>query len=224
MDLQAGIIYKTKDYDKFIIDSEYNRDIVSRNVKNIYNSIKTYGDYGHCYPIVVDDKFRIIDGQHRFTARKQANLTIYYIQDIELDSKVLGGINDAISKWKTESYQKVAKDSKIIKFLQNNLDILPNRFGLQTLLKAFNVNKTHLLTESAENIKLPVIERKMPQFIYYSNILENKMSDFNSSTIIPGTLCSTVFKLAKYGVKEEDIPNGNFSDIMSSLYQKQLIK
>jgi hypothetical protein len=142
-DLIATQIYKTKDYDKFIIDVNLNRNVNIPNVKKIKNSIKDYGDHGVVFPIVVDDKMRIIDGQHRFTARKELGLTIYYIQDLELDINKLGGINDAVKKWIGDDYEKVNSNStfyKLLKDCKNSIDFnnrlvdVPVRAFSKTLL------------------------------------------------------------------------------------------
>jgi hypothetical protein len=138
-DLIATQIYKTKDYDKFVIDENLNRNVNIPNVKKIKNSIKDYGDHGVVFPIVVDDKMRIIDGQHRFTARKELGLTIYYIQDLELDINKLGGINDAVKKWVVGDYEKVNSNTsfyKILKSYKNSVDF-ENRLS-DLAVKAFS--------------------------------------------------------------------------------------
>jgi hypothetical protein len=97
-DIVSTYIYKTKNYDKFTVDPQYNRDVNMKHVDKIVKSYKEFGDYGQDFPIVVDETFRIIDGQHRFHARKKLGFTIFYVQSLELDSIKLGGINDAIAK------------------------------------------------------------------------------------------------------------------------------
>ena len=116
-DLVAISVYQTREYDKFIIDSEYNREVDLKHVKKLEECFKNAGDFGKVYPIIVDDKFRIIDGQHRFTARKKLGLIIYYIQTLEITSERLGMINDVIAKWKPDDFLKVAKKSRIVKFM-----------------------------------------------------------------------------------------------------------
>jgi hypothetical protein len=142
-DLIATQIYKTKDYDKFVIDANLNRDVNIANVRKIKNSIKNYGDHGVVFPIAVDDKMRIIDGQHRFTARKELGLTIYYLQDLDIDINKLGGINDAVKKWIANDYEKVNSSSSFYKILkqykqsidfQNRLVDLPVRAFAKALL------------------------------------------------------------------------------------------
>ncbi len=225
MDLQAGIIYKTKDYSKFIVDSEYNRDISKTNVNKIMLSIKRYGDYGHCYPIVVDDNFRIIDGQHRFKAREALGLTIYYIQDIELDSKKLGGINDATSKWKSEAYQKVAKDSKLIKLLESEARHLPAKLSnVVTLLNLFSVRKYSLLDPEMESKKIELIQSRIKPLIWVSNELKNKITDFDSPALSGLYILRLALKIMKFNVKMEQIPQSTYSGILSKLYADNLIK
>lgn len=142
-DLIATQIYKTKDYEKFVLDQNLNRDVSNANVKKIKSSIKDYGDHGMVFPIVVDDRMRIIDGQHRFTARKELGLTIYYIQDLDLDISKLGGINDAVKKWVANDYEKVNSSKSFYKILRSYKDSvdfdsrisdLPVRVFAKTLL------------------------------------------------------------------------------------------
>ena len=74
-DTQIGEIYETKNYDKFSY-LKSNRPINQMRVNNIKNSID---QIGQVEPIMVDEAFKIIDGQHRFEAcmalEKQVNLS-----------------------------------------------------------------------------------------------------------------------------------------------------
>ena len=73
-DESVGYIYKTKDYDKFsFVDG--NRSIKPNVVEKLYNSFK---EVQLEVPLVVDQYYRIYDGQHRFTALKRLKMPIYY--------------------------------------------------------------------------------------------------------------------------------------------------
>lgn len=69
-------VYKTKDYQKFS-RLKYNREINENHVSNIIEKIKE-NNLLHKNPIIVDDNFHIIDGQHRWIAAQFLNLYIYY--------------------------------------------------------------------------------------------------------------------------------------------------
>ncbi|MGL4779907.1 MAG: ParB N-terminal domain-containing protein, partial [Bacteroidales bacterium] len=219
-------VYKTKEYSQFKLDSEYNRDVNANHVKKIKESLKKFGDFGECFPIVVDETGRIVDGQHRFSARKELGLTIYYIQSTELDSTKLGGINDAIAKWKPESFIKVAKNNPYVKWITEEIiPYIPRKikpFG--RLAKRLDVSKQVLLTGTSEDRKYNLLVARTPLFIKYANILENKMTDFNDVTTSVDYLLLFALKLTKFGVHEDLIISGTYNEIMSDLYSKNLIK
>lgn len=241
MDLQAGVIYKTKDYSKFIIDSDYNRVVNNKHVKKVKDSIKTFGDYGLCYPIVVDDKFKIIDGQHRIHARKELGLVIYYIQDIELDSTKLGGINDAVAKWKSDDFVKVAKGSDIYKEIQTLINGLPDYMTVSATMASLGITKKHLITNDDKKLvdlqrKLPVVKpiltflcKNITNHIFSANMGKDKSGVLGTRDMIYLAL-----RMAKFGVNvESEImqlfinrhPNGfTYNEVVSYLYASKLIK
>lgn len=67
----------TRDYDKFkILDT--NRDIIPRHVRSISKSIGEYGNFTKNVPIIVNENYEIIDGQHRFEACKALGEEIFF--------------------------------------------------------------------------------------------------------------------------------------------------
>ena len=163
-DLKALEVYQSRDYDKFVIDSEYNREVNVKHVKKIQDCYKQVGDFGKLFPIIVDDKFRIIDGQHRFMARKSLNMIVYYVQSIEITPDQLGLINDAISKWKSDDFQKVAVKTNIFKYAKAFKESLgETKCSVTTVLKAFRVTKSDLMTDSVAKLDKIKKERKNGQ-------------------------------------------------------------
>lgn len=82
-DVESDIkVYVTKDYSIFNF-LESNRAVNQNQVKKIVKSIQEKGYYP--VPILVDDNYSIIDGQHRFTAVEQLNLPVYYIKGAFID-------------------------------------------------------------------------------------------------------------------------------------------
>lgn len=83
-DVESNIkVYVTKDYSIFNF-LECNRAVNQNQVKKIVKSIQEKGYYP--VPILVDDNYTIIDGQHRFTALEQLNLPVYYIKSAFIDT------------------------------------------------------------------------------------------------------------------------------------------
>lgn len=230
-DLHAGIIYQTKDYDKFTLDNTYNRTVDEKHVVKIQKSYAAYGDRGNLFPVVVDDKFKVIDGQHRFTARKELGLIIYYIMDIGLDSKVLGGINDAMKKWVKDDFAEVSKDSEIIIEVQSIVkEIDWDLFNTTAALGALSINLKNILSTDPKVTQRQMnnLLRKKPLFVFYMKLLQTKITDIN--TFSEGgqsrikTITGLVSKLSKNGVAADDIIVGTYAQVVGDLYGRLLIK
>lgn len=82
----TGCIFKTTDYDKFKF-LVGNREVNKHNVNKIKESIKAIG-YKQSQPVIVDIDFRIIDGQHRFTACQELNEPVYFTFEICEESSI----------------------------------------------------------------------------------------------------------------------------------------
>ncbi len=66
---------ETKEYDKFNF-REANRDLNTSNVNKIVKSIE---EIGLQCPIIVNEEYEIIDGQHRFVALRQLSRVVPYV-------------------------------------------------------------------------------------------------------------------------------------------------
>ena len=67
-------IYKTFDYDKFVIMDD-NRIVNALHVKRLVESFK---DELLICPIIVNERFEVIDGQHRLNAAIDSGMPVYY--------------------------------------------------------------------------------------------------------------------------------------------------
>lgn len=73
---EVNKVYKTNDLSIFkTIDG--NRIPNLQHINRLSESIRIYGM--KCNPILVNEKFEVIDGQHRLIAAKQTNSFVYYI-------------------------------------------------------------------------------------------------------------------------------------------------
>lgn len=73
-DFPVTQIYKTNNYSKFT-NILGNRDLKERNYRKLLNSMK---EKQLLIPILVNEKFEIIDGMHRFESSKTLGLPVYY--------------------------------------------------------------------------------------------------------------------------------------------------
>lgn len=69
-------VYKTFDYDTFKTLDD-NREL---NMYHVQRLIKSFEHKHLISPIIVNERFEVIDGQHRLEASKTTGLPIYYIQ------------------------------------------------------------------------------------------------------------------------------------------------
>ena len=93
---------ESKDYSRFKIIKE-NRGIKQSTVNKIVVSIKQFG-FIPGRPVLVDRDFNVIDGQHRFFALKQLNMSIpYEIIDGDVIAKTMM-LNSSQSQWSLKDY------------------------------------------------------------------------------------------------------------------------
>lgn len=101
-------------YNKFSF-MRSNRDISKSNVEKIKKSFIEHGWFGG--PIIVDPNFRIIEGQHRYTAAKQLRIPIrYMIFNNPYTIKAIQDSSNTQSKWKATDNLKSLADSGNLNF------------------------------------------------------------------------------------------------------------
>lgn len=85
-----------------------NRDLNYINVNKMEESLKKHG---WVTPIVVDNNYYIIDGQHRFQAAKNLGMPIAFIKmSNDFNVEAIRDINNAQEKWNTWDYVKSQAD------------------------------------------------------------------------------------------------------------------
>lgn len=95
-------IEKTKEYDKFnILDG--NRPIDKYHLKKLIASIQKDNRL-NLHPIIVNDSFEIIDGQHRYNAAKELGLEIFYIRSNTITDEHLIDCNVNQKSFDVENY------------------------------------------------------------------------------------------------------------------------
>lgn len=97
----SGVFYSTNDYSKFrkLLG---NRDVTEQRINAITDSIRKHGYIKN--PIVVNEKFEIIDGQGRFSALQRMGLPIDYILVPNLGIEDCIAMNIKMRNWNTRDY------------------------------------------------------------------------------------------------------------------------
>ena len=101
-DKEVNQVYKTKDYSKFK-SKEGNRNLNELHLKRLTESIKE-NDLLHANPILVNEKYEIIDGQHRFNVCRQLGKTVHYMKVKSLGLSDIQMLNANSKNWKLQDY------------------------------------------------------------------------------------------------------------------------
>tara|TARA_R100000935_G_C2797132_1_gene148700 strand:+ start:161 stop:1012 length:852 start_codon:yes stop_codon:yes gene_type:complete len=91
-----------KNYTKFTF-LEDNRDINDLKVDKLVDSIRKKGQM---IPIIVNEHYEVIEGQHRIKACEKLGVPISYVISIGATSKDIADINNSQSAWNNKDYLK----------------------------------------------------------------------------------------------------------------------
>lgn len=157
-------VYVTEDYSIFN-QLNGNRKVMPRHVNEIVNSIQKNGYYP--VPILVDNNYTIIDGQHRFEALKQLNLPVYYVKNGFIDNDCIE-LNANSKNWNVVDYIKFYA-SKGIKDYQNLLNLwTPYLSDRQSVFHSFSGLKLGVFGENSH-----IIDKiKKGNFVLSKNIAD----------------------------------------------------
>ena len=93
-----GVSY---DYDKFKM-TEWNRTVDERRKSKVSNSIKNVGLVPN--PVLVNERFEIVEGQARYTVCRENNLPVFYRVIPGLGSDECAAMNSSSTNWSTRDY------------------------------------------------------------------------------------------------------------------------
>jgi len=131
-DTAVNTVLKTNDYSKFK-SKDGNRNLNELHLKRLTESVKQ-NDLLHANPILVNEKYEIIDGQHRFNVCRQLGKSIHYIKVKGLGLQEIQILNANSKNWKLDDY--------IDGYCQMNL---PEYCYLKNLTRKTNLGITSLL-------------------------------------------------------------------------------
>jgi hypothetical protein len=202
-------------YDHSIFKSlNGNRDLNMANVDRIANSIKENGFFK--VPIVVNENYEIIDGQHRLEAAKKTNSIIYFVKvaNYNLSTAIL--LNANSSNWKTIDYVKSYCERGNINYIKlMQLYELNKDFGLNTCAELTTdfINRLYYVNE---NSKSNVI--KNGEFIYNDiNDAEYIFVSMRKINDVIGESKSTIYcRAIKHCLKNPDF---NLKDFVTKVLQ-----
>ena len=109
---QSLIISSTKNYDQFHVDP-INRKVDPKHVKELIEAIQEKNLLRE-YPIVVDEHFKLIDGQHRLAAAKSLNVPVFFIVSREAKVEDIPLITSRVAHWTSANHLHswIARDNQ----------------------------------------------------------------------------------------------------------------
>ena len=134
-DTTVNTVLKTNDYNKFQ-KQEGNRQLNELHLKRLVSSIQE-NNLLSSNPILVNDKFEIIDGQHRFEVCKQLGLPIYYLISKNLGLKEVQMLNANSKNWKLDDYIDGYCNLGLVEFCYFKDLMTKNKLGITSLLAIF---------------------------------------------------------------------------------------
>lgn len=133
MDEQFGVIYKTKDYDKFKT-IKGNRKL---NTRNFGKLLKSMTEEQLISPILVNSNFEIIDGQHRYTTSKELGKYVYYYMVEGYGIDQVRRSNLVSSNWIKSDYLNMHLEAESKDYQEFNDLLKETKMNISDLLKLY---------------------------------------------------------------------------------------
>ena len=125
---EVNKVYRTNDHTRFK-KINGNRAVNKLHLNRLIESINN-DDLTHAVPIVVNEQFEIIDGQHRFDACLFLNKPIYYII-VQGSLKEVQILNQNSKNWKSEDYIEGYCDLNMPEYIWLNAFMKENKFSAE---------------------------------------------------------------------------------------------
>lgn len=113
-------VQSSTDYNQFKL-MRNNREPTRGHIESIKRAFEEQGNFMEINPILVNEKFEIIDGQHRYVACVELGLPVYYTMGQGLNINDARAINILHKQWISDDYAHSYAESGIdsyVKYLQ----------------------------------------------------------------------------------------------------------
>lgn len=146
-------IYKTYDYAKFG-DLKQNRKINAVNFAKLQRSM---AEEQLLIPICVNEKFEIIDGQHRARACQELGLPIYYYQEEGYGVQQMRRANLVSTNWNQDDFLNMYVSEEIMDYLVFKELIDNSGLSVSDLIKVI----ARLTSKAAPQVRLEFLEGEL---------------------------------------------------------------
>lgn len=104
-DMPHNVVQSTTNYDQFIL-LDANRDQNRGHIEAIKRAFEEVGNLTMVQPILVNERYQIIDGQHRFIACKELGVPIYFTMQPGLTVKDARSMNILHRAWRLDDFAR----------------------------------------------------------------------------------------------------------------------
>lgn len=156
--LSTTVVWVTNDYSIFKY-MDVNRKISNVNVAKLVESINEVGWLKN--PLLVNEKFEVIDGQHRLEALKKLGLPVEFIIQDSLGRKECTKLNESQKNWAimdyVNSYANEGNDNYIwLRQQIKTYNILPNTTVLSVAVGGKNMNGGRIYADTVKSGKFSI--------------------------------------------------------------------
>jgi hypothetical protein len=148
---------KTNDYNKFKT-KQGNRELNQLHLKRLMSSVKEI-DLLHANPILVNENFEIIDGQHRFNVCKELKKPIYFLMVKGLGLNEIQVLNANSKNWKMEDYIDGYCSMGMVEYCEFKKYIETTDLGISVLLALLCGSNNSDHTSDLKNGKLKLTHK-----------------------------------------------------------------
>jgi hypothetical protein len=186
---EIGKVYMSYDYDKFTC-LDRNRELNLANKRKMIESMK---EEHLMIPIIVNQYYQIIDGQHRFFSAMELGLPIYFIINENYGMEQVIRANTVSVNWNKEdflnSYVKQGVDSYV------GLEMIKDEFGINlgtllSIIAEFKGQSNEYITTQFENGTLKIDENLFGgiNFFLYQLEMFRDYKGYKSSSFVKAFL------------------------------------
>lgn len=187
-------VLETKDYSKFKL-MKGNRKPNSTNINHIIESMK---EKQLLIPIIVNEKYEIIDGQHRFNAARILNLPVQYIvnKGYDITDVIRANVNGGL-KWFDSDYLNRYIELEDPKYMDIKDIISTHRISVTEYIRLTailqNRREKEVKTEFREGAIDNSSDEKLIQFLEDLSIF-NTFAAFKTTAFMIGFLKLYMYK------------------------------
>jgi len=222
-------VYISDDYSIFRYKEE------NREIKVNAKLSASIEESGQIYPILIDNKFYVIDGQHRLEICKNLNIPVeFIIREVDVDTSLIIDINVSQKSWDTidyiksyassgkESYKTILIKSNIYSFLNTTTIIEALKYASPTVAVKDIKSGEYLINSK---------DLKKAEFLFaylQSKITENKIDKklFSNTYFIRAVIILSKLDLFKWTrlskilatAKKETIKDLKATSALKTLY------